>query len=208
MNDRERGPLPFRRVHPLGDPHSELTYLQRAEAAGVAVAPMVVVPEHVEGDFYRWNNLPERLLELFAALHPSDPDDEELEELVPTAAGWVMEHALLDGVIDTFYEACGELPGRLRVRRPGGEGVVALRGRPALLAVKRCWAADWTLEAVLARAQAGLGWLPAPRPVLLHGAELTLDRGASDAASAALGGSVQAWSDPAGRLARLALSTP
>jgi hypothetical protein len=191
----------------LGDDASELTHLQRAEAAGVAVAPMVVVPEHVEGDFYRWNNLPARLLDLFAALHPTDPDDEELEELVPTAQTWVMEHALLDGVIDNFYEACAELPARLQVRRPGEGGVVALRGRPALIAVKRCWAADWTLAAVLSRAQRGVGWLPEPRPVLLHSSALAPDAALGSAASTTLGTVVQAWSDERGRIARLALST-
>jgi hypothetical protein len=65
---------------------------------------------------------------------------------LPTAAAWVRGHALLDAVVDTFYDALVGLPPNVMVRRPGALGSVAARGRPALLAVKRVWADDWRLE--------------------------------------------------------------
>jgi len=184
---------------------SELAWLRRAEALGVPVAPMAVVPPQVEADFYRWNNLPERITAWLAALHREDPDEDDLEDLLPTVAGWVRDHALLYAVVDTFYGALEGLPSRLVVRRPGAPGGEAVRGRPALIAVKRLWAEDWLLAPTLARARAGRGWLPAPRPVLLHAADLRADPAVSVAAVRALGRPVAAWSDPEGRLARLDL---
>ncbi len=184
---------------------SELAWLRRAEAHGVPVTPMAVVPAQVEGDFYRWNNLPERIEALLAELDPGDPDEDDVEDLLPTAAAWVRDHALLDAVIDTFYAALGDLPSRLTVRRPGAPGVAASRGRPALIAVKRIWAEDWLLSPSLARVRGGRGWLPAPRPVLVHAADLRADPAVAAAAARALGRPVAAWSDPEGRLARLEL---
>lgn len=170
------------------------------------VTPMAVVPPRVEADFYRWNNLPERIATLLAGLDPLDPDEDDLEDLLPTAAAWVRDHALLDAVVDTFYDALGGLPARLTVRRPGAPGGAATRGRPALIAVKRTWADDWLLAPCLARARGGRGWLPAPRPVLIHTADLRADPAVAAAAAAALGRPVAAWSDPEGRLARLDLA--
>lgn len=184
---------------------SELAWLRGAEAHGVPVAPMAVVPPQVEADFYRWNNLPERIEGLLAKLDPDDPDEDDVEDLLPTVAAWVRGHALLDAVVDTFYDALGGLPTRLMVRRPGAPGSEALRGRPALIAVKRLWAEDWLLGPTLARTRAGDGWLPAPRPVLIHGADLHADPAVAAAAIRALGRPVAAWSDPEGRLARLDL---
>jgi hypothetical protein len=184
---------------------SELAWLHRAEAHGVPVAPMAVVPPQVEADFYRWNNLPERIDALLADLDPEDPDEDDLEDLLPTIASWVRDHALLDAVVDTFYGALGGLPSRLVVRRPGAPGSEALRGRPALIAVKRLWAEDWLLAPTLARARGGGGWLPVPRPVLIHAADLRADPAVAVAAVRALGRPVAAWSDPEGRLARLEL---
>ena len=184
---------------------SELAWLRRAEAHGVAVAPMAVVPAQVEADFYRWNNLPARIEALFEGLDPEDPDEDDVEDLLPTAAAWVRDHALLDAVVDTFYDALAGLPPRLTVRRPGAPGGAASRGRPSLIAVKRVWAEDWLLAATLARVHGGRGWVPAPRPVLIHGADLRADPAVAAAAARALGRPVAAWSDPEGRLARLDL---
>jgi len=191
--------------HEVADDTSELAWLRRAEAHGVPVAPMAVVPAQVEADFYRWNNLPERIAALLADLDPLDPDEDDAEDLLPTAAAWVRDHALLDAVVDTFYDALSGLPPRLTVRRPGASGVAASRGRPALIAVKRVWAEDWLLAPSVARAQEGRGWLPAPRPVLVHAADLRADPTVAAAAASALGRPVAAWSDDEGRLARLEL---
>lgn len=184
---------------------SELAWLRRAEALGVPITPMAMVPAHVEADFYRWNNLPERIAALLEDLDSGDPDEDDVEELLPTAAAWVRDHALLDAVVDTFYDALRCLPPRLTVRRPGALGVASGSGRPALLAVKHVWAADWLLAPSLARARGGRGWLPEPRPVLIHTVDLRADRAVAAAAANALGRPVGAWSDPEGRLARLDL---
>jgi len=188
------------------DAASELGWLRSAEALGVPIAPMAVVPARVEHDFYRWNNLPKRLDGLFQGIDPRDPDEDDLEDLAPTAAAWVRGHALLDEVIDAFYAALAGLPARVTVRRLGAEGVPAARGRPALLALKHTWAADWAVEPLARRAACGEGWRPAPRPVLVHDADLHPDAELATAAGAAIGRAVRAWSDPQGRLARLALA--
>jgi len=188
------------------DDATELAWLRRAEAHGVPITPMAVVPAQVEADFYRWNNLPARLEALFAGLDGLDPDEDDVDELLPTAAAWVRGHALLDAVVDTFYDALTGLPPNVLVRRPGAPGTAAARGRPALIAVKRVWADDWLLDATLGRVTRGRGWLPTPRAVLVHAADVHPDPIVSSAASDAIGRPVGAWSDREGRLARLELA--
>jgi hypothetical protein len=197
-------PLPLTDLADRDDDGSELGWLRLASDRGVPVAPIVVVPARVESDFYRWNHLAPRWTQLLSAVDPRDPDEDDLDELLPRAAAWVMEHALLEGAVDAFYAALSGLPARLTVRRPATEGLLAPRGRPALLALKRTWAAEWEVAAVLDRVAAGVGWLPPARPVLVHGAELRHDPQASAAASTVLGRPVSAWSDDEGRIARLA----
>jgi len=201
------GPIPLQTLAlAAADQTSELAWLHRAHAAGVPLAPMVVIPEHIEAEYYRWNNLPERIVELFADLDPHDPDEEDVEDRAPLVAAWVMEHALLDGVIDHLYDTLAGLPAALHVRRPGADGLRAARGRPALLALKRSWAADWLPTAVVKRSQARGDWLPSPRPMLVHDAGMHPDSELAAAATAALQRPVRAWSDSAGRLLRLALA--
>jgi hypothetical protein len=197
-------PVPGSANH--ADDGTELAWLRRAEAHGVPITPMAVVPAQVEADFYRWNNLPARLEALFADLDGLDPDEDDLDELLPTAAALVRGHALLDAVVDTFYDALVGLPPNVMVRRPGALGSLAARGRPALIAVKRVWAEDWRLEATLGRVTRGRGWLPTPREVLVHAADVHPDPVVSSAASDAIGRPVSAWSDREGRLARLGLA--
>lgn len=187
------------------DAAPELAWLRRAQELGVPIAPMAIVTEAVERDFYRLAQLEPRVLGHFANVDPRDPDEDDLEDLVPDVAAWVLDAALLVEVVEGFYEAQAGLSPRVRVRRAGAEGVVAVRGRPALVAVKRTWAAAWTPTAVAARLAAGGAWMPRPAPVLVHDADLRPDADAASAASAALGREVDAWSDARGRLARLAL---
>jgi hypothetical protein len=132
----------------------------------------VVVPPSAEQEIYRLNNLASRLLELFTAVDPADPDDDDIEELAPEAQRLVNGHYLLDEFIDGFYEATCGLPARVRVRRPSDSGTTASRGRPSLLAMKRAWSADWTFEAIWSRLSGGGSLLPDARPVLLHAAAL------------------------------------
>lgn len=186
------------------DGSPELSWLRRAEHLGMAVAPMAVVPVAVETEFYRLNALPRRIKALFRGVDLRDPDEEDLEDIAPAAAGLVREHALLDEVIESFYEAMVGLPHELEVRRAGSGGVMATRGRPALLALKRLWAADWTAEALTLRLAAQDGGLtPSAAPVLVHGRSGLADAGTSAAVSEALGRQLRAWTDPAGLLTRL-----
>ena len=187
------------------DPTPELAWLRRAQELGVPIAPLASVTEAVERDFYRLAQLEPRVLAHFASVDPRDPDEEDLEDLAPEVGAWVLDAALLVEVVEGFYEAQAGLAARVRVRRPGTEGVVAVRGRPALIAVKRTWAAAWSPDAVAARLAAGGGWMPDPTPVLVHDADLRPDAAAATAASSALGRDVDAWCDARGRLARLAI---
>lgn len=184
---------------------AELDWLRRAEGQGVPVAPMAVVTNAVERDFYRLAGLEARVAARFADVDAIDPDEDDLEDLAPEVARWVLDAALLVEVVEGFYEALAGLPSRVVVRRPGTEGRIAIRGRPALVAVKRTWAADWSPPAIARRIARGGVWMPAPRPVLVHAAELHPDPEASRAASATLGRDVAAWCDAHGRLARLVL---
>lgn len=164
------------RPHPVaaeGPPAvaGEAAELARLARAGVALAPAVWVPAVAEEGFYRFNGLPARLAELFAPVSERDPDEDDVEDLVPAARELVARHALLDAWIDAFYDATAFLPGRVRVRRPGTAGRVATRGRPALLALRTIWAEDWTFDAVLERLRATGSVALEARPVLVHDAE-------------------------------------
>jgi hypothetical protein len=181
----------------------EVDRLRHLAALGIAITPMAVVPARVEADFYRWNHLRARVDDLFGGVDPRDPDEDDLDDLAPVAASWVQGHALLDEVIDDLYAVLGALPERLTVRRPDAGGVVAGRGRAALLAVKRVWTAEWEPQRLAERAARGEGWLPVPRPVLVHDADVVPDERLASAATAALGRPLLAWSDAAGRVARL-----
>lgn len=169
------------------------------------VTPMAIVTDVVERDFYGLAQLEARVRAHFAHVDPRDPDEDDLEELAPAVAAWVLDAALLVEVVEGFYEAQAGLQARVRVRRPGTDGVLAVRGRPALVAVKRIWAAEWSPARLAARLAAGGDWMPVPAPVLVHGADVRPDAAAATAASAALGRDVDAWCDARGRLARLTL---
>jgi hypothetical protein len=207
-DDPDDRPTTFVGLRGPFDAASEIERLRRLTAVGVTIAPMAVVPARVEEDYYRWNQLRARVDALFAGVDPHDPDEDDLDDLAPVAATWVQGHALLDEVIDEFYAVLGELPERLTVRRPDAEGVAAGRGRPALLAVKRVWTAEWDPQRLVERAARGEGWLPVPRPVLVHAAEIAPDERLADVATDALGQPLLAWSDASGRLARLAVAHP
>ena len=185
------------------DEHSEIAWLMRAERAGVPVAPMVVVPTDVETAFYGLNNLPEQLRRLFDGVVGIDPDEDDLEEIAPHARELVRGRALLDEVIERLYEAFATLPEQVVVRRAGADGVATSRGRDALLALKRLWADDWEVDAIATRLRAGHGLAPRGQTVLIHDALLTRSREPLGFGPA--GAAVDAWSDRAGRLARLRL---
>jgi hypothetical protein len=176
----------------------ELETLRRAAADGVAVAPVLVVPSGVEADFYRLNNLPQRLAALFDGVDLDDPDEDDIDEIAPEAQALVGSHALLEEVVEALYERSAELGAELVVRRAGSAGTRVPNGRPALLALKRTWIDDWSAEALLERLVGGRGLAPPARPVLFHGPEAR--RAEAFGTSAGIG---EAWVDEAGRLVRV-----
>ncbi|GMA14649.1 hypothetical protein E5F05_19275 [Deinococcus metallilatus] len=122
------------------------------------VPAAMLLPAAFEEEFYRRANLPEQLARLLAPLNPARLDEDLLEELAEKAQALVRGSSLLDDAVQLFYRALGNAGlsvGEVHVRRPGGREVEAARvtppGTPALHAVKRLWARDWTFEALLAR---------------------------------------------------------
>ena len=146
----------------------ELAALASLARAALPVATVVVVPAAVEERFYRLNNLPHRLNEVFAAVDPGDPDEDDVEEAAPAAEALIAEHYMLDEFIDDFYAATAALPARVQVRRPARDGELAARGRPALMALKRTYQRDWTFDAVWERLDTRGAIALEARPVLLH----------------------------------------
>ena len=164
-------PRPLRALPPeLLQSDEEVAALATLAAAGLPVGSVVVVPAAVEERFYRLNNLPALLNQIFRAVDPEDPDEDDVEEATPAAEALVRQHYMLDEFIDDFYQATSSLPGTLCVRRPREEGRVAARGRPALLALKRTYQQDWSFEAVWARLERQRAVALEARPVLLHNA--------------------------------------
>lgn len=187
---------------PLAGESAELATLAEA---GVALAPLVWVPPSAEDAFYRWNHLPSRLRELFAPVSEADPDEDDVEDLIPEAHALLARHALLDAWVDAFYDAIATLPDTVTVRRPGARGVDVSRGRPALLAIRAAWAEAWSFEAVLARLRASASVALEAEPLLLH------DAGSEPAPPATvarvgevLGRTCDVHADGAGRVTRLA----
>jgi len=155
----------------LASEHPEVADLTALSAAGLPVGALVVVPSALEERFYRLNNLPALLEELFAAVDPADPDEDDVEEACPAAQALVRQHYMLDETIDDFYHATKGLPERLHVRRPHHDGRVAVRGRPALMALKQLYQSDWSYEAVWARLRLCRSIALEARPVLVHAVE-------------------------------------
>ena len=195
-------------------PHPELGALWRLAEAGFKIAPLRVVPDAAEETFYRLNNLPAQLSDLFRGLDLSDPDEDDLEERAPEAQRLIRAHFLLDEFVDLFYAGLDGLPAQLRVRRLAAPkiadtsaGRVATRGRPALLALKEIWADDWSFAALWARTALEGSVALAAQPVLLA-PPTQGDAGDADAAraSALLGRPVRLRHDPALGLTGVAFS--
>jgi hypothetical protein len=192
-------------------PHPELGALWRLAEAGFKVAPLRVVPDAAEETFYRLNNLPARLSDLFCGLDLTDPDEDDLEERAPEAQQLLRAHFLLDEFVDLFYDGLADLPAQLRVRRLAASevagissgvrappaGRVVTRGRPALLALKETWADDWSFSALRARTALQGSVALAAQPVLLVRPAQD-DAGDAEAAraSALLGRPVRLRHDP------------
>jgi hypothetical protein len=176
------------RLQDYAGDHEELASLVRLAGAGFAVAPTRIVSPADEERFYRLNNLPQRLSDLFSVVDYRDPDEDDVEDLIPHAQALLKTHYLLDEFIDLFYLSLEDMPGRLLLRRPSRrEGLEASKGRPTLLALKTLWAMEWTLESVMARLKSGSIALQA-QPVLIQPASSqAAPESLSDRASELLG---------------------
>ena len=130
---------------------TEVHQLKRLSDAGLQIAPLLVVPASLEEYFYRLNNLPAQLSQIFAKINLKNPDEDDVEDAVPQAQALFKRHYLLDETIDMFYEQLEFLPERVTVRRAGQEGKTVLKGRPALVALKETWMDDWSFGTLLER---------------------------------------------------------
>lgn len=173
---------------------AEVKALHTICQAGYAVAPLVIIPAAVEERFYRLNNLPEQLNALFAQVNQDDPDEDDIEELAPEAIRLFKSHYLLDEFIDVFYQVTDVLPGSLQVRRAGMAGEHVVKGRPALLALKELWAADWSFEALMDRLEQTRTIALEARPVIIGPAdEAPISDAEAKAFSQLLGVSTRGW---------------
>lgn len=154
-----------------GQDEEELDLLASLHAGGLAVAPIMLVPPESQESFYRYGNLVRQLSEVFRAVDPADPDEDDLEELAPEAMALITGSYLLDEVIDGFYETVAGLPELRRVRRPGRAGMEARGQRASLLAVKRLWADDWSFEVLAERLTETASFRLEARPLLVHAAD-------------------------------------
>jgi len=160
------------------DAAPEILAMQRLLAAGMPCG-WLVVPAALEERFYRFTNLPARLRQAFAEVDPDDPDEDLVEEAAEAAADAFAQSFLLDEAIDAFYAGLEGLAASVLVRRAAsvlvrradaGPSRTAARGRPALLAWKRLYADDWSVDAVMARLRARRSLALDARPVVVHDA--------------------------------------
>ena len=164
----------------------EIEALARLERGGFDLG-LVALPAVIEDSFYRLNNLPPRLARLYAGLDPLDPDEDILEEAEPAAMRLLGESYLLDDLIDGIYASLSPFTGEVVVRRAGQTGERVGSGRAALLAIKRAFRADWTVDGVLDRlaVEGRLG--VEARPLLVHPPDVRAAADLDGAASALLG---------------------
>ena len=177
---------------------SELIKLKRLEEQSLPIAPISVVSPAIEEHFYRLNNLPGQLANVFAQVDPSDPDEDDIEELAPKARRLLKMHYLLDEVIDLFYEAIRDLGASLRVRRPGQAGYECSQGRPALMALRNLWLDDWSYDAIMQRLKQSQTIGLEPRPVLIHATDSAAPQTLNTEASRILKEPVRLWQSPEG----------
>ncbi len=152
------GDLALRPLVPLAEWEGELD----APPEG---AEAWVVPAWVEEEFYRLNNLRFQIGRIFEGVWGVRVDEERLARAAEEARALVRGSYLVAERAEAFTAA---LPpaGPFVLRRPGG-GREEEAGGPleALWALKRLWAARWSLDEVIARGPDG--W-PEPAPVVVE----------------------------------------
>ena len=151
------GDLHLRPLVPLAEWEGGLS----APAGG---AEAWAVPDWVEEEFYRLNNLRFQIERLFTGLWGVRVDEEALARAADAARGLVRGSYLMAERAEAFVAA---LPrsGPFRLRRPEGGAEEEAEGPlEALWALKRLWAARWSLDEVIRRGPRG--W-PEPTAVLV-----------------------------------------
>jgi hypothetical protein len=158
----EPGVVPLSQAHAEG----EVALLKRAQALGFPVAPTWVVD--LEEEFFRLNNLEERLEALFRGVFGVRIDEERLLLASEEAVRAVKESYLLPERAEAFLEVLkGKGPFLLRY---AGEGALerARTPREALFALKRLYSERFRVEAILQRHPR---LIPPFTPVLVQEAE-------------------------------------
>ncbi|UCH27825.1 MAG: hypothetical protein JSV66_09350 [Trueperaceae bacterium] len=140
------------------------------------MAPTVIVPAAAEHQFYQLNNLPEQITDLFRAIDLHDPDEDDLEDVVPEVQALLRSNFLLDEFIDSLYRAIRILTVSGRIRRAGSVGRTAVRGRPTLMSLRDLWFEDWGLESLRIRLQRYKRLNFKASPVLIQPPQDLLDR--------------------------------
>ncbi|MFO7546062.1 MAG: hypothetical protein R6W77_11290 [Trueperaceae bacterium] len=182
---------------------AEMSAMARLLDAGMACG-WLVIPAVFEERYYRLNNLPARLRSLYAGLDPADPDEDIVEEAAEAATRLFREHFLLDEAIDAFYAGLETMASRLALRRPGASSQRMAHGdRPALLAWKRVYQHDWTVDAVMERLEHRASLAIDARPVLVHDADERTDPRANARAVEVLGNAVRLKLDVRGAVTRI-----
>lgn len=142
--------------------------LRHAAATGHKVG-VAVVPSQFEEALYRLNNLPALLRRMYAALDPSDPDEDILEECEEEAVRLVQGAVLLEEAVDAFYDAVARFTFPLTVRVAGtSELRQAANRRFALLATKELYASAWTFDRLEERLHRTQSLAITPEHVFLH----------------------------------------
>lgn len=154
---------------------NELALLSRLHQAGVAITPMHIISPEVETNFYKLNNLPEQLSQLFQQVDLQHPDEDDIEEIAPQAQALLQQSYLLDEVIDAFYASLEHAPEWLCLRYPYPYSLdiadvehKVLRGRPSLMRLKALWRARWSYEALWARLEQQHSIALQSYPILMH----------------------------------------
>ncbi|WP_456446602.1 hypothetical protein [Oceanithermus sp.] len=151
------GDLHLRPLVPLAEWEGELN----APEGG---AEAWVVPAWVEEEFYQLNNLRFQIERLFAGVWGVRVDEEALARAADAARELVRGSYLVAERAEAFVAV---LPrsGAFRLRRPEGGAEEEAEGPlEALWALKRVWAARWSLDEVIRR---GAGGWPEPAPVVV-----------------------------------------
>jgi hypothetical protein len=165
----------------------ELTALKKLHAGGLPISPILIVPAALEEHFYRLNNLPEQLSKLFSKVNLKRPDEDHLEDLAPQAQSLIKRHYFLDEIIDMLYLALTPLPNQVTVRRPQENGIIALKGRPTLMALKNIWVQNWSFENLLERIEKNSSIAITERPVIIQATGGVISESKSKEASQLLG---------------------